>query len=109
MDWVEGNNSDTEQWIPICTEVTEVDVQEWSGLDKGQVKNTDREIRRAVEAMREEQQERIAAQEHGKKVRYTEEEKEAQEAREWQERFMEIKRRAQEARGEEWREQEEEM
>ena len=70
------------------------------------MENIDREIRRVVEAMRKEQQEQTTAQERGKKVCFTEEEKETQEAQEWQERFVEKRRRAQKARGEEWRERE---
>ena len=62
--------------------------------------------RRAVAAKRKGQgRQPTAAQEQGKKVCFTEEEKEAQEAREWQERFMEKRRRAQ-AREEERKEQE---
>ena len=55
-----------------------------------------------VEATRKEQQEQTTAQEQGKKVCFTEEEKEAQEAREWLENFT----RARGARGEQSREQE---
>ena len=58
-------------------------------MDGGQVENIDREIRRVVEATRKEQQEQTTAQEQGKKVCFTEEEKEAQE---WQERFVEKKK-----------------
>ena len=87
--------------------MTGLDVQEWSELDKGQVENIDREIRRAVEAKRKEQQEQTTAHEQGKKVSFfTNKEKEAQEAQEWQELFMESRSGAQEARVEEWREQE---
>ena len=99
VDWAEGNNSDTEQWIQIYTEAT--------GLDDEQKKTEANGIGRAVEARRKDSgREPTAAQEQGKEVSYTEEEKEAQEAREWQERFIENRRRAQEARVEEWREQE---
>ena len=50
-------------------------LQEWSGLDKGQVENIDRGIRRVVEARRRATgRERTAEQEQGKQVRFAGEE-----------------------------------
>ena len=94
-----AKENNMERWIQIYTEVT--------GLDDELKMTVASGIRRAVEARRKGQgRQPTAAQEQGKKVCFTEEEKEAQEARESQERFMEKRRRAHEAREEEWKEQE---
>ena len=55
VHWTEGNNSDMEECMQIYAEVTGLDFQE-SELAKGQLENIDREITRAVEAKRKEQQ-----------------------------------------------------
>ena len=69
-----------EQGIPIYSELT--------GLDDEQKKTEGHGMRRVVEARRNDPgRGTAAAQEHGKKVCFIEEEKEAQEAREWQEQF----------------------
>ena len=72
----DGNNSDMEQWIQIYTEST--------GLDDEHEKTQANGIRRAVEARRKDSGRKpAAAAEHGKKVSFTEEEREAKDAREW--------------------------
>ena len=98
-DVAEGSNSDLEQLIHMYTELTR--------FDDERKKMKAKESRCAIEARSKDAgREPTAAQEHGKKVCFMEEEKEAQEARERQEQFMKKRRRAQEARAEEWREQE---
>ena len=72
-----GSNSDMVKWLQNYTKL--------SGLDDEQKKTEANGIRRAVEASRNcPRREPTTAQKQGKKVCFTEEEKEAQEGREWQ-------------------------